>query len=1611
MNYDKFKFDDHYKEMGDGCHEPYPQYSEKHRHHEHERPVPPPPPPSTPLPPPIPPVRYVPGMNVQEQMCNLSERINICIERWNTIQRNCYEALDQVVGAAVNNNVYYSPDEVRFSTGYDENMSCSYAIVEARAVDRSGKPIFCHLRPAYNNVTNSGARENIQDVSFITSAQMVMTASQASDTHWDGTVLFNGNPGEGTPNAEKWVAGWNRNGALLFFPGDVELQTLKQHRMVNCIGPVFPIIKNGELFTTVLEKMPETPGSIQAMGWKQFNGNKVFISCSLEDQPGMSPMSVAKIMQSMGVTNAIITSYQTAGVTAWDAMPIADGENTNGNETIPSVPGMTGGMTFLGQLTTAPIQWNIPRNCANWIISKRPGPGWPNSFTTEVANVVQRLGATTNSLNSLSGQVEGQNKAIDKLSNDVQTNISDIAELKEQISNITGNVSQFETRLSTAENNIKTLDENLATVTQHLTQEIQNRAAADEQLQKNIANEAITRSEEDQKILDALTAAQAALQNAINAEATARENADGQLQNAINEEATARENADAQLQNAITAEEAARKAADSTLQDAITAEADTRATADRNLSAGLEAEISARQTKDVQHEAQMEQIAAQEQKDNAAVNRRIDDLEEKVDNFDGGAIKEDVEKNAADIADIAGELETLKAKEQSDAENLQANINNVLNKEIQDVDALQTNINVNRNIIDQHTKDIEDLKGGSFVPEIPFASATEGGIIKVGDGLEITPDGVLNNTRTGDGHPQVSVEQGEGVEVTANEDRSKFTVSIDPAITQDIADNKAAIEAEAKARAEADADLEAGIKANADAIDELETRVDGQSTDITNIKQELEGITGENGSIPRLEDRLEQTNTALENLTKEAGPINTLNERVEKLETETTSLKTSDKAQNQEISNLNTNIIKLNNSDDQQNQEIENLKNGTNLPVASATTLGAVKIGENLEIDENGVLSATGGGGNGGGLPAGTIAMWPFEVSTIPKGWQLCDGSNGTPDYRGRFLLGADGQHELGNTGGEETVSLTREEMPEHAHRYTTWQGTIKASPVSSGAYTVPLIGNGFNTETDQSGGSKAHENMPPYYTVNFIMKMTNGGGSIGNATISAGDGVSVEYDEEIGEYIVGLTPEIIEKINAAPSTEEFENVKDAVESLQTAQTDQAAKDQKQDEEIEALETAVDNVQKAQADQAAKDQEQDTKIIEMETAVDGKVNKSGDTMSGPLITPEIKFPQNNVQVGIKPKLSNDPELTTVCYLNSGRESAPPPLGVGEPTKTDHATTKGYVDNSLASSTAAIGALQAQVESLQTSLNEKVSRSGDTMTGTLEVPGLDIYHSTGVVSVTVNPSTSDLIVKDGDINAGILVPTPEYDDQAANKKYVDNGVKTATDTANSAATAAANAQTTAQAADTKAQQALTAVSGGPFLPTSGGIMGDNANIVMGSNGVLAFNTHNTKPIFTQVGVGDDRPAITVAGKNTDYVVAPIQLGGIATPVTAHDAANKEYVDSMSNKGLNFKHITDILSQGGTSLTLVYPETRSDKLIRLIFKVTIGGIAYYFERITYPSYLYNLHDCVILQSGQINGGNVPIASLAHITITSNNASVYVISAVNNVQEITISLYDLV
>lgn len=136
------------------------------------------------------------------------------------------------------------------------------------------------------------------------------------------------------------------------------------------------------------------------------------------------------------------------------------------------------------------------------------------------------------------------------------------------------------------------------------------------------------------------------------------------------------------------------------------------------------------------------------------------------------------------------------------------------------------------------------------------------------------------------------------------------------------------------------------------------------------------------------------------------------------------------------------------------------------------------------------------GGSSGGSstqsesLPIGSVIMWAGTLETIPTGWHLCNGEDGTIDLRGMFALGAGGTYNLGDNGGSEEVTLTLEQIPSHNHKLL--QQFNGGSTIKGYVGNISTNGDAVSSEvtTWYSGSSRPHPNMPPYKALYYIQKI-----------------------------------------------------------------------------------------------------------------------------------------------------------------------------------------------------------------------------------------------------------------------------------------------------------------------------------------------------------------------------------------------------------------------------------------------------------------------------------------------------------------------------------------
>lgn len=112
----------------------------------------------------------------------------------------------------------------------------------------------------------------------------------------------------------------------------------------------------------------------------------------------------------------------------------------------------------------------------------------------------------------------------------------------------------------------------------------------------------------------------------------------------------------------------------------------------------------------------------------------------------------------------------------------------------------------------------------------------------------------------------------------------------------------------------------------------------------------------------------------------------------------------------------------------------------------------------------------------------GMIMLWYGPVATIPSGWALCDGTQGTPDLAGKFVYGAGVPvPPVGATGG--TLS--------HLHAFTGdgHSHNLDIQPYIEDVYPAGYYHHGTDA-APATGDTDLANHVPPYHTLCYIMKL-----------------------------------------------------------------------------------------------------------------------------------------------------------------------------------------------------------------------------------------------------------------------------------------------------------------------------------------------------------------------------------------------------------------------------------------------------------------------------------------------------------------------------------------
>lgn len=778
-----------------------------------------------PLPPPIPPVRYVPGMNVQDQLCNMADRVNTSIHRWNEIQAECYAALNSVVGATTASPVYYG-EELRCEPGFDPESGCNYTVVFAKKYDCAGKPIKLKLATAYMSLTNSGALEDISTVSFQTSAQVAISAIPYNKNTWEGPVIVAGTPGSGTEDENVSILGFTCNGVMRILPGDTTNKQLCQYKIENAIGPVIEIVRDGAGVA-----QGDVRGSVQAIGYRSCDGMRILLSCGCVEEPGMSIKHVTDVMVKYGCTTAAITSFEPSDSTAINHA----------------------GMTYIGRLTDVTIDYKMPKGAAFWYIAK---PMCNKSgFEQDIANTQQYLGMFDSELKNIMGGLTGVD--LKDMTGTVEEHTKHLEEVDSKISELTDILGGVRTDLTTLQNRVDGINSDLA-------QEVNDRINGDNDLSRRIGEEE-----------DARIAADEGLQQAVDSEAENRASMDQNLQQQINTitAGTGLPTATRTRKGAIIVGE----------NLTITPEGKLSAEPGVDIQAGsgvivnkvgkintisVDGTIATKSdltplNEAVENLTDRVTVTEQEIKDDgdeiAAIQTEITSIKNSIDSIQtetgdiGTALDGKVSKagdtmtgaltapsvtitDALTVKKIVSDSGAVELVDSSQVER-DASATPVLLKGVKD--PVDTTDGANKNYVDGEVQSVTDaIEGGSI---LPIATTEKAGIVRVGANLSISPDGTLSASTSGEGG--TSVAAGDGITVVNDEETKVSTVSLNEETKNTL--NSVASKADASSLTALQSTVTANkaiTDANTQNIDAINTTVGGHSADITKLQTDLQSV-------------------------------------------------------------------------------------------------------------------------------------------------------------------------------------------------------------------------------------------------------------------------------------------------------------------------------------------------------------------------------------------------------------------------------------------------------------------------------------------------------------------------------------------------------------------------------------------------------------------------------------------------------------------------------------------------------------------------------------------------------------------------------------------------
>lgn len=591
--------------------------------HDHHKPFPPPPPygpqPPQPLPPdyphfipgdycrpPVPAMPPVPsvveGESLYEAVNNCIDRVNVCMDTYNSVMAECYKTLHNLQRAAEENGAYYGPADVWTEEGYDADSSAKYFIIHKRHIDRRGQPIFMELGLAYDNATNSKIEQSIFSASKVKYADKILIAQPKTEKGWYGKAIWHGAPIQADPAANLWTVGFTRGGFMRVYSNGTGVDTMLADTVFNAMGCSGVLIQDGALTSEMYyNQIPDynKQTSRVIMGQNIATGEVLILVTGHENDvnaKGMTSIAAANILLQRGATIAV---------------ELCEGESAAACDK--------------GQLMFTPETKTVPTAYCFWYITRRRF--YKNDYERELAELMQNYGQCIweGYLNGKKIQDIAADLAaeIDRAQN-AENNLD--AAIKAETARAQAAESQLDTKIeaetSRAEAAEKALDDKITAETERAT-------AEEARLDAKIDAET-----------ERATGVEADLQQQITAEVTRAKAREDKIASDLADEvnrATLEEN---RLNGLITTETQRAKDAEAVLQTNIDNEQQAREDADTALGARIDSLSS--------------DVTQQINDFKTEVNQKIDDIESNVNN-----IKTNVDSLSEQVTQLGNNVTTL----------------------------------------------------------------------------------------------------------------------------------------------------------------------------------------------------------------------------------------------------------------------------------------------------------------------------------------------------------------------------------------------------------------------------------------------------------------------------------------------------------------------------------------------------------------------------------------------------------------------------------------------------------------------------------------------------------------------------------------------------------------------------------------------------------------------------------------------------------------------------------------------------------------------------------------------------------------------------------------